>query len=245
MRWMGWKSMWRVRSSANWSVLRNEKYFPLLYLKRRKALRRLVVMVKRRGALGRVVGVSGVVGVRRQSGHHLEIYLGKFASKLVVGGVTCPPQASWNPPSSMLTSPASLGPWWSDYLILINVTWMLIPLMATPMAAPRSLAAPTFKVIEVSYLMHRWHLKSSETPGWMISKVQYFSQIWSGSGPLTFEMTLILNSSHCKIKNFWKSDVCILIQFKEGTVEKDPMDQSDISYDQTLLWHLTSDISND
>ena len=46
-------------------------------------------MVKRRGALGRVVGGSGVVGVRRQSGHHLEIYLGKFASKLVVGGVTC------------------------------------------------------------------------------------------------------------------------------------------------------------
>ena len=74
--------------------LRNEKYFPLLYLKRRKALRRLVVMVKRRGALGRVVGVSGVVRVRRQSGHHLEIYLGKFASKLVVGGLTCPLQAS-------------------------------------------------------------------------------------------------------------------------------------------------------
>ena len=68
-------------------------------------------------------------------------------TKLVVGGVTWPPQASWNPPSSMLTSPASLGPWWfseEDHKELEKVlTWILIPLMATPMAGPMSLAAPT------------------------------------------------------------------------------------------------------
>ena len=71
-------------------------------------------------------------------------------TKLVVGGVTWPPQASWNPPSSMLTSPASLGPWWfseedhGELETKIQVlTWILIPLMATPMAGPMSLAAPT------------------------------------------------------------------------------------------------------
>ena len=68
-------------------------------------------------------------------------------TKLVVGGVTWPPQASWNPPSSMLTSPASLGPWSfseEDHEELEKVlTWILIPLMATPMAGPMSLATPT------------------------------------------------------------------------------------------------------
>ena len=54
------------------------------------------------------------------------------------GGVTWPPHASWNPASSILMSPASLGP---------NIG---IPLIATPSAAPCVFSAFTASASYIS-----------------------------------------------------------------------------------------------